>query len=412
MRGVIWLVLLFTAAVVAALTLGRNDGLVSVFWGQLRVDVSLNLFLLGLVALCTLLVITLQSLGTLLTLPKRAAEWRLAQRERGAQVLLREALVALWGGRFARTQKAAQRLLALQAKTPELKADTEAVSLAHLLAAEASHRLQDRSKRQEHVDAVMQLRGNRDHEEAARLLAVGWALDDRDAPRALAALSELAPGVARRTQALRLRLQAARLAAQPLEALRTARLLAKHQGFSASVAQSLVRSLAFEVLEAARDAEQVRQAWMQLDAQDRRDVYVAARAATRMAALGAAADGRAWLKPVWDSLNTRPEDERAVLAQALTACTVGMGSDWLPKLEAAASQWPRDAQLPLLLGHALAELQLWGKARQMLSSSAADPRLALNERRRAWLRLAEMAEAAGDSAQRGRDLEQAVKLMA
>lgn len=411
MRGVIWLVLLFTAAVVAALTLGRNDGLVSVFWGQVRVDVSLNLFLLALVALCTLLVVTLQSLGTLLTLPKRAAEWRLAQRERGAQDLLREALVALWGGRFARTQKAAQRLLALQAKTPELQADVEAVSLAHMLAAEASHRLQDRPRRQEHLDAVLQLRSNRDHEEAARLMSAGWALDDRDAPRALAQLAELAPGVARRTQALRMRLQAARLAGQPLDALRTARLLAKHQGFSASVAQSLLRSLAFEVLDSGRDAEQVRQAWLQLDAQDRRDIFVAARAATRMAKLGAAADGRAWLKPVWDTLASRTDEERGVLAQALTACTVGMGSDWLPKLEAAVGQWPRDAHLALLLGHALAEMQLWGKARQLLSTSAADARLTPQERRRAWLRLSEMAETAGDAAQRTHDLEQAAKLI-
>ncbi len=412
MRGVIWLVLLFTAAVVAALTLGRNDGLVSIFWGQHRVDVSLNLFLIALLLLCTLLMVTLQSLGTLLSLPKRAAQWRLAQREKGAQALLREALVALWSGRFGRTQKAAHRLLALQAKTPELKSDTDAVALAHLLAAEAAHLLQDRQRRQEHVDAALKMGGARSHDEAARMMAVGWALDDRDAPRALGLLGELGPGTARRTQALRLRLQAARLAQRPLDALRTARLLAKHQGFSSSVAQSLLRSLAFEVLDGARDADQLRQAWLQLDSSDRRDVYVAARAATLMAGLGAAMDGRAWLKPVWDTMAHRADEERAVLARALTACTVGIGSEWLPKLEAAVTQWPRDPHLPLLLGHTLAELQLWGKARQLLTTCAADLRLEPTERRRAWLRLAELSEQAGDGAQRAQDLEQAAKLLA
>ena len=44
------------------------------------------------------------------------------------------------------------------------------------------------------------------------------------------------------TQALRLRLQASRLARQPMEALRTARLLAKHQAFSKVAAQGLLRS--------------------------------------------------------------------------------------------------------------------------------------------------------------------------
>ena len=42
MRGIVWLTVLFAAAVVAALTLGRNDGLVSLFWGGWRVDLSLT----------------------------------------------------------------------------------------------------------------------------------------------------------------------------------------------------------------------------------------------------------------------------------------------------------------------------------------------------------------------------------
>ena len=49
MRSVIWFVLLFGAAVVAASALGANDGLVSVYAGTWRFDVSLNLFLLMLV---------------------------------------------------------------------------------------------------------------------------------------------------------------------------------------------------------------------------------------------------------------------------------------------------------------------------------------------------------------------------
>ncbi len=411
MRGVIWLVLLFTAAAVAALTFGRNDGLVSVFWQGWRVDLSLNLFLLALIVLCALVVATLQSLDTLLNLPKRAKAWRLAQRDRGAQQLLREALVALWSGRFARAHKAAQRLLAVQAKAPELHADGNAVALAHLLAAEAAHRLQDKTRRQQHWDAALQAGGPRPHEEAARLLAAGWALDDREAGEALRLLESLGPGAGRRTQALRLRLQAARLGGHPLEALRTARLLAKHQGFSVTVASSLMRSLAFEVLDAARDADQLRQAWSQLDGNDRRDVFVAVRAAVAMSRWGAAAEARAWLKPLWESLSQRGDDERRVLAQGLSRCVVGIGAEWLPKLEAAAAQWPREPYLHLCLGMALAELQLWGKARQLLATTGGDVRLPADDRRRAWLRLADMATDAGDVAQRTADLEQAAKLL-
>ena len=45
MRSLIWLILIATAAVVAATLLGRNDALVSIFYGEWRVDVSLNLFI-------------------------------------------------------------------------------------------------------------------------------------------------------------------------------------------------------------------------------------------------------------------------------------------------------------------------------------------------------------------------------
>jgi HemY protein len=55
MRGVVWLILLFTVAVVAATTLGSNDGLVSIYWSGWRTDLSLNLFVLLVVGACVLL---------------------------------------------------------------------------------------------------------------------------------------------------------------------------------------------------------------------------------------------------------------------------------------------------------------------------------------------------------------------
>ena len=55
MRGVIWLLLLFAVAVVAATTLGPNDGLVTLYWGGWRTDLSLNLFVLLVLGSCVLL---------------------------------------------------------------------------------------------------------------------------------------------------------------------------------------------------------------------------------------------------------------------------------------------------------------------------------------------------------------------
>lgn len=414
MRLVIWLVLLFVVAVVAALTLGSNDGLASFYWAGWRVDISLNLFLLLLVASCFALVTAIQAIEALTTLPKRAREWRLAQRERSAQLALREALVELFGARFSRAQKAAQKALNIQSATPELAADPSFMALAHLLAAASAHRLQDRRHRDEQLNRALELArragGARAQEDGARLLAAEWALDDRDATRALSVLGELAPGVARRTQALRLRLQATRLASQPLEALRTARLLAKHQAFSKAAAQSLLRSLAFEALDGARDVDQLRSVWQQLDSADRRDPLVAARAAQCAGQLGAPDDGRGWLRPFFDDVAGLQPDDRAALATALVPVLAGCGPDWLQRLESAQGRFPRERALAYALGHALAERQLWGKARLMLESVAEDATMRSTARRRSWLALAALAEQEGDDARRARCFEAAARL--
>lgn len=414
MRMVIWLVLLFVAAVVAALTLGNNDGLASFYWRGWRMDLSLNLFLLLLVAGCFALMTLMQTLDALLTLPKRARLWRMAQRERSAQVALREAWAEYFGARYSRAQKAAQRALSIQSQTPDLAQDGAFMALAHLVAAQSAHRLQDRRNRDEHLRQALQVAsespGARAQEEGARLLAAEWALDERDAPRALGLLGELSPGVARRTQSLRLKLQASRLAHQPLEALRTARLLAKHQGFSKSAAQGLLRSLACEALESSRDIDQLRGGWQQLDASDRRDVFVAARAAHCAAAQGAPEDGRGWLRPFWESITEQGADERQALAEALVPCMPGLGPEWLQRLEGAVQRFPRDGTMAYALGHALAERQLWGKARLMLEQAAEDRALPVASRRRSWLRLAEMAEQDGDQERRARCFEAAATL--
>jgi len=401
MRNVIWLVLLFAVAVVAALTLGDNDGLVSVYWAGWRLDLSLNFFLIAALAIGFATVTAVQAVGSLVGLPARAREWRALRLERAAQAALREAQAEYLAGRFSRAHKAAQRAIAVQPEVPVLAEDAVFRTLAQLLAASSLHRLQDRSRRDELLQPA--LRGGRRAGQAAvddgaRLLAAEFALDDRDGERASALLAELPPGTARRTQALRLRLQAARLERRPLDALHTARLLANHQAFSPAAAQGLLRSLAIEALEAAHDADQLRRVWQQFDTADQRDAYVAARAARRAAALGAADDGRGWLRPLWDRLEPLGADGRAEVAGALADCSAGLGADWLARVEAAQRAYPAESAVQAAVGAVLVERQLWGKARAPLEQAAGDAALPAGTRRRAWRALARLAEAEGDEA--------------
>lgn len=413
MRTIVWFVLLFGVAVLTATTLGTNDGIVIFYWRGWRLDTSLNLFLLALFGTCFVIVTAIQTLTTLIGLPRRAREWRVARRDRSAQAALRDALAQYFGGRYSRAQKSAQRALLIQTDTPELAQDNEFTVLSHLLAAGSAHRLQDRATRDEQLRQALDLSRSsvaaRSAEEGARLLAAEWALDDRDAPRALELLAELPLGVARRTHALRLRLQATRLGRQPQEALKTARLLAKHQAFSKVAAQGLLRSLAFESLETAHDLDQLKRVWHQLDPLDRRDPFVAARAADRASVFGAHDEARAWLRPFWEQPAVLAAEERTCVAISLCDASSDIGPEWLPRLEAAYVALPRDGAVALVFGRALAERQLWGKARRLLEQASADASLPTPARRRAWLGLAELAQRESDPARAGLCFEAAAK---
>ena len=399
MRTVIWLVLLFAAAVVAALTLGDNDGLVTFYWGAWRLDLSLNFFVLAAIGVGLLSMSVAKAVDALVGLPQRAREWRASRNERVAHAALREALTEYFSGRYTRSHKAALRAMAIRGDAAGVAHDHEFQTLARLLGAGSLHRLQDRARRDTLIEQALQTgrRASTAVDEGARLLAAEWALDDRDDVRAEALLAELPPGAARRTQALRLKLQAARLARRPADALATARLLANHQAFSSTAAQGLLRSLAFEVLEAAHDIDQLRRAWQQLDAADRRDPYVAARAARRAAAFDAEADARQWLLPLWERMAELGSEDRAHVALALAEAAPGIGAEWLPRIEAVQREHPVDGAVQAAAGAVLVACQLWGKARRPLELAAQDVALDARARRHSWRLLAALARSEGDT---------------
>jgi HemY protein len=411
MRGVVWIVLLFVVAVVAATTLGSNDGLVSIYWGGWRTDLSLNLFVLLVLAACLVTMLAVRAIDSLVSLPRRAEEWRQLRRERAAEAALRETLIEFYSARYGRARKAAQRALSIAQGAAALDSDNEFRLLLRLLSAASLHRMQDKPARDAALRAALgdarstkasgigvgsTRASGRSADEAARLLAAEWALEDRDAAQALQALEALPPGAARRTHALRLKMQALRLARRSLEALHTARLLANHQAFSPVVAQSLLRALATETLESAHDVQQLRRLWSQFDAADRKDAQVAARAAQRAVQLDAPEDARQWLRPFWDRLPELSREEREQVALATIDARSGIGGDWLPRLESAAQALGHEGAVVAAVGMVFAERQLWGKASRLLEQAAAAPGLPSRTRRAAWRELAALARGESD----------------
>ncbi|WP_394791832.1 heme biosynthesis HemY N-terminal domain-containing protein [Rhodoferax sp.] len=411
MRAIAWLLALFGVAVAVALLVGNNQGTVTVFWPPYRVDISLNLVLLSTVLLFVVLHLALKALSALFSMPQQAQRWRLQQKERATHAALLDAFSHMLAGRFLRARKAAEIALrqekALLTSGHPLAHADKLRAISHLVTAESAQALQDKATRDTHLQLALENTVQRDTQETregVQLRAARWALDDRDADAALQWLDALPQGAARRTLALRARLKATRLARQPLQALETARLLAKHRAFSPAAAQSILRGLALELVNGAHDPAQLQRAWIQLESTERLMPDVAIQAAQRLALLqGDVALARQWLLPVWEQLVEHPEQEHVFEIKLVRALEAGFASPdsamdlpWLHRIEAAQQRNPRDASLQYLAGMACLRHQLWGKAQQLLTQSLHqldDVEL----RRSAWRALADLAEQRGDT---------------
>lgn len=417
MRWSLWLLALFGIAVAVALGLSMQAGTVTLFVPPYRLDMSLNLMVIGLLSSFVLLYAALRGLFSMFELPVQARRWRAQQRERSAQQSLLNAMLLWMTGRFLRSRKAALQGLSQvdslldSGESPHQMSLTLMRSLLHLLAAESAHALRDQAARELHFQQVLvhdegrRVSQTLELRDAAYLNAARWALNDRDSQKAQQWLAQLPQGTVRRTMALRLRLKADRMSLQHLPALDTARLLAKHGAFSASAAASLVRGLAMACLDDCHDSSQLQTSWKLLQAEERAMPELALHAAQCLLKLqGDPQIALQWLLPVWQALINNSETQLPVqrqrMVQVLSSAlhAVEPDSEWLARIEQARLANPRSLELQYLSGMVCLRHGLWGKAQQMLELVA--PRLSGGElQRQAWRALAELAENKGDTAQ-------------
>ncbi len=410
MRAALWLITLFALAAAGAWLAGNNQGTVTLFLFPHRIDLSLNLAFLAVLSVVLLVVLAQRALEAFLALPKRAQRWRMQQKERASHAALLDSMGHLMAGRYLRARKAAEQTLAketlLQTSGVLLDHAVSLRTLAHVMAAEASHALQDKVQRQQHLDqALAQVQASSGAErqtllEGVQLRAAKWLLDDRDARASLERIHALPPAVGRRMVAMRLQLKAARLAGQPAKALETASLLAKHRAFSPVAAESLVTRLILELFAQTHDVDALQRVWKGLSAAQRLMPLVAAEAVLRWLQLGGpAATARLWLQDLWIPMQATPttwsDGQLLRVVQAFDACLPGVEAEdaliWLSRMESAQQSGPRAAHLQYLAGMMCLRQRLWGKAQNLLGQAVKNLQ-APTLRRKAWIALAELAE--------------------
>jgi HemY protein len=380
MRLLIWLVALMAAAIGIAVTARFNPGNVVLFYPPHRIDMSLNLF----VVLLALLFLTLYGLARAVSatsrMPARVAAYRQRKREREGNKGLRDALKALFEGRFGHAEKAAMRAAELP----------ENAGLAALIGARAAHRMREPARRDAWLAGVA-------HDSAlktARLMTIIELLVDEHQPEeALAAVAELNASGQRHIHALQWSMKANQQARNWPEVLRLVRILDKRKALHPALSARL-RELAYEALlsEEGRDPEAIRRVWAGVPAPDRTKPYIAARAAAAFNASGLPDEARVIAE---DALRAG-WDERVVRAYRDAAGPAGSPTllAQIEHCEAWLRERPNDPELALTLGSLCLRQKLWGKAQRYLEQALSDATQSAMVRD-IHLKLAQMHEALG-----------------
>jgi len=378
MRIFLWIVALFFIAIGLAVGARFDPGNVVFFYPPTRVDLSLNLFLLLALAVFLALHFILNAINTARELPGKVAAYRKEKREREGNRALRDALKALFEGRFGHAEKFAKRALE----------SSENAGLAALIAARAVHRMRQSERRDLWLSAIQD---DIPLKTARLMTTIELLVDDHQPELALAAVKELNASGTRHIHALRLALKANQRARNWTEVLRLVRSLDNHNALHPALSRRL-RELAYHDLLQDRnhDAESIRNLWQTIPATDRVKSYVAVCAADTFHTRGLHDEARAIVEK---ALNAEWDDK---LIRAYRKSAAAEGSPALLAQIECCEKWSAeragDAELALTLGTLCLKQKLWGKAQRHLEQALADA-IEPSTLRDAHLKLAQLHEA-------------------
>ncbi|WP_292934395.1 heme biosynthesis protein HemY [Noviherbaspirillum sp.] len=378
MRIFLSLVILFAAAIGLAVGARFNLGNVVFFYPPYRIDLSLNFFIVLMALLFVVLFAIFNAIRSTQQMPQRVAAYRREKREREGNRALRDALKALFEGRFGHAEKAAARAAEC----------ADNAGLSALIAARAAHRIGQPDRR----DVWLAKAQDDSSLKTARLMtAMELSIDGYESEPALEAIKELNSSGTRHIHALRLALKANQRAKNWPEVLRLVRLLDKRNALHPALSRRL-RELAYEALLSnnAHDAESLRNVWADIPGEDRVQPYVAIRAAKAFNARGLQDEARS----IVEKALAAGWDERLVRAYGNSAATEG-SSALLAQIE-LCEEWaqtrPNDPELALTLGTLCLRQKLWGKAQRHLEHALSDT-TEPETVRQAHLKLAQLHEA-------------------
>lgn len=370
MKFLLWLLGLFALAVAITLA-SHNPGYMLLVYPPHRIEMSLTLFLLLLLALLVFSHLAVQLVSAALGLPAYVRRFRTERAQAKGRSAMMEALGAFFEGRYAAAEKAAAHAMELG----------EASGINPIIAARSAHELREFDKRDAYLAAA---EGKTIGEATMRLMATTkFNLDQHQPQEALNSLKTLREaGVRNHVGALHLELKAQQQAGNWDAVLDAVNQLERRAAIDATAAGQMRQQAWLEKIRAQTQNVQALQAvWKNIPGELKRRSKIAATAARAFITLD---DCDSALQILGDSLNEQWDSDLVML---YGDCLAGEVIGQIEQAERWLKQHPEDAGLLLALGKLCLHQGLWGKAQNYLDAS-----ISVNPTRAAYTALGQLAE--------------------
>ena len=353
MKFLVWLLGLFSLAVALKLA-AHNPGYLLLVYPPYRIEISLTLFLLILLALFVLGYFAVRMALSAIRLPAYVRQFRIERALSKGRSAMMEALDAFFEGRYAVAEKAAMRAMELG----------ENSGLNPVIAARAAHELHEFDRRDAHLAAAENKSAG---VSTMRLMAQAkFNLDQHQPQAALKSLNELREGgVKGHVGALHLELRAQQQARNWDAVLDIVDQLEKRSAMDNAVAAQTRQQAWLEKIRAhTLDAPALLAIWKSTPGEFRKRPKVVAAAARAFIHQG---DCRSAKQIITDKLNAEWDSDLIML---YGECLTGeAGKNHIEQAERWLKQHPVDAGLLLVLGKLCLHQELWSKAQNYLDAS-------------------------------------------
>jgi HemY protein len=359
MKLAFWLLTLIVAAGVIAFAAKYNSGYVLLVAQEYRIELSLNILLVLLIALFFICYFIVRLIIATLRLPTKVREFRIRKNHEAAHVALLNGIKEFLEGRYTKAEKTANKAL-------KFKESSEFIAINAAIAARSAHELSKYSQRDEFINV---LENKAPDETALRVITKAeMLLDENHYEEALKILHTLDTVEKNQQNAiLRLELKAQQQANNWEKVLDLVDQLTKRNSLNKALAEELRHRAHLENFKnIAWNKQLLQRYWRNMPSVEKENNTIAYFGAQAHIALGDCVTAHQIIEK---SLNKHWNSE---LISIYANCMKG---NVTRQIEYAETWWlkfyPNDFNLLLTLGKLCIKCELWGKAQNYLEASIA-----------------------------------------